>query len=40
VILRLEHTPEDVMACPIGQAAHVEFPGIGVFDVLRARLGI
>lgn len=24
--------------CPVGQAAHVDFPGVGLFDVLRARL--
>ena len=24
--------------CPVGRAAHVEFDGIGLIDVLRARL--
>lgn len=24
--------------CPVGQAAHVDFPDVGLFDVLRARL--
>jgi hypothetical protein len=37
-ILALEGAPGDVESCPIGQAAHVDFPGIGFIDVLRARL--
>jgi biotin carboxyl carrier protein len=38
VILRLEHTPEDVEECPIGVAAWVDFPEIDFIDELRARL--
>jgi CRP-like cAMP-binding protein/biotin carboxyl carrier protein len=38
VLLRLEPTPEDVTACPIGLSAFVEFPQVDVVDMLRARL--
>ena len=38
VLLRLEPTPEDIDACPIGLAAFVEFPQVGVIDMLRTRL--
>lgn len=38
VLVKLEATPEDVEACPIGDAAHVDFPEVGLFDILRARL--
>jgi CRP-like cAMP-binding protein/multidrug efflux pump subunit AcrA (membrane-fusion protein) len=38
VLLRLEPTPEDVAACPIGLSAFVEFPQVDVIDMLRARL--
>ncbi|WP_159709599.1 HlyD family secretion protein [Geminicoccus flavidas] len=39
-ILTLEQTEADTAACPVGQAAHVDFPEIGLIDILRARLGI
>ncbi|MGH7125774.1 MAG: hypothetical protein ACREFI_15470, partial [Stellaceae bacterium] len=39
-LIRLDASPEDVAACPIGHAAYVDFPGIGLIDVLRARLRI
>jgi multidrug resistance efflux pump len=38
VLIRLDPLPADVDACPIGHAAYVDFPGIGVVDMLRARL--
>jgi hypothetical protein len=38
VLLRLEPTPEDIAACPIGLSAFVEFPQVDVVDMLRARL--
>ena len=37
-LIALEASPADVEACPIGQAAYVDFPGIGLIDILRARL--
>jgi hypothetical protein len=36
--LRLEPTPEDIAACPIGLSAFVEFPAVDPIDLLRARL--
>lgn len=38
VLLRLEPTPEDIAACPIGLSAFVEFPQVDPIDMLRARL--
>jgi multidrug resistance efflux pump len=38
VLIKLDPSPKDIEACPMSQAAHVEFPGIGVIEVLRARL--
>ena len=38
VIVKLDPTAEDIRACPIGHAAYVDFPDIGVIDILRARL--
>ena len=38
VLLRLAATPEDVARCPIGQAAFVDFPQVGLIEMLRARL--
>ncbi len=40
VIVQLIASDKDVSDCPIGQAAYVDFPDIGVIDVLRARLRI
>jgi hypothetical protein len=37
-LIKLDAFPADIAACPIGQAAYVDFPDIGVIDVLRARL--
>ena len=37
-IVKLEPSPEDVRACPIGHTAYVDFPGVGLFQLLRARL--
>ena len=37
-LIRLDASPEDILACPIGQAAYVDFPGVGLLDVVRARL--
>jgi hypothetical protein len=38
VLVQLEPSPADIEACPIGTAAYVDFPDIGVLDILRARL--
>lgn len=38
VLVKLEPSPADVEACPIGVAAYVDFPEIGIVDMLRARL--
>jgi hypothetical protein len=38
VLLRLAATPDDVARCPIGQAAFVNFPQVGLVEMLRARL--
>jgi multidrug resistance efflux pump len=38
VIVELDPTPADIEACPIGTAASVDFPDIGILEVLRARL--
>jgi hypothetical protein len=38
VLVQIEATPADIAACPVGNAAHVDFPDVGLIDVLRARL--
>jgi hypothetical protein len=38
VLLTLPHDPEEFAACPGGRAAYVDFPDIGLIDVIRARL--
>jgi multidrug resistance efflux pump len=38
VLVKLEPSAADIEACPIGAAAYVDFPEIGVLDMLRARL--
>jgi multidrug resistance efflux pump len=38
VLVALDPSPADVEACPIGAAAHVDFPSVGLMDILRARL--
>ena len=38
VLVTLEPSLDDIEACPIGLAAHVDFPGVGFIDVMRARL--
>jgi hypothetical protein len=38
VLVQIEATPADIEACPVGNAAHVDFPDVGLIDVLRARL--
>jgi hypothetical protein len=38
VLVKLEPSSADIEACPIGTAAYVDFPEIGVLDILRARL--
>jgi NAD(P)H-hydrate repair Nnr-like enzyme with NAD(P)H-hydrate dehydratase domain len=37
-IVKLEPSAEDIRACPIGHAAYVDFPGVGILQILRARL--
>lgn len=38
VLVSLTPSLDDIASCPIGLAAHVDFPGIGFIDVVRARL--
>jgi multidrug resistance efflux pump len=38
VLVKFDPSPEDIEACPIGAAAYVDFPDIGMIDILRARL--
>jgi multidrug resistance efflux pump len=38
VLVQLDPSPADIEACPIGAAAYVDFPDIGILDILRARL--
>ena len=37
-ILALDATDQDRQRCPVGFAAYVDFPEIGLLDVVRARL--
>jgi multidrug resistance efflux pump len=37
-LVSLEPTEADLETCPIGHAAYVDFPDIGILDILRARL--
>lgn len=37
-IVKLEPSADDIRTCPIGHAAYVDFPGVGIFQILRARL--
>jgi multidrug resistance efflux pump len=37
-LVALDAEPGDEAECPIGHAAYVDFPGIGLLDVIRARL--
>ncbi|HWD58358.1 MAG TPA: HlyD family efflux transporter periplasmic adaptor subunit [Stellaceae bacterium] len=39
-IVRLDPTAEEIAACPIGHSAYVDFPGVSVIDLVRARLRI
>jgi len=38
VLLTLDVDPAEFASCPVGRAAYVEFPEVGLVDVLRARL--
>jgi hypothetical protein len=38
VVLELEVTEEDATVCPVGRAAYVDLPGVGLIDVILARL--
>jgi multidrug resistance efflux pump len=38
VLLELAHAPQNLQDCPVGRAAYVDFPQIGLIDVIRARL--
>jgi hypothetical protein len=38
VLVQFEPSTADIWECPIGAAAYVDFPDIGILDVLRARL--
>jgi multidrug resistance efflux pump len=37
-LVTLEPSADDVKECPIGRAAYVDFPDIGIFDLVLARL--
>ncbi|NNE24287.1 MAG: hypothetical protein HKN11_16935 [Rhizobiales bacterium] len=38
VLLDFSHEARNFETCPVGRAAYVDFPGIGLIDVIRARL--
>ena len=38
VLVQFQPSAADIWECPIGAAAYVDFPDIGILDVLRARL--
>ena len=38
VLVQFEPSAADISECPIGAAAYVDFPDIGIVDILRARL--
>src|SRR4249920_1497044 len=38
VLVKLEPTPADIETCPVGRAAYVDFPQVGLIAILRARL--
>jgi multidrug resistance efflux pump len=38
VLVQFEPSAADIWECPIGAAAYVDFPNIGILDILRARL--
>jgi len=38
VIIQIPPTPQDLETCPVGRAAYVDFPGVGIIDILRVRL--
>jgi multidrug resistance efflux pump len=37
-IVKLTPTDADILACPIGHAAYVDFPDVGLFQIIRGRL--
>jgi multidrug resistance efflux pump len=37
-ILQLQPEPADIEACPIGHAAYIDFPGVGLIDIILSRL--
>lgn len=37
-LVKLEADADDIRSCPIGHAAYADFPDVGAFHVLRARL--
>jgi hypothetical protein len=37
-LLELSHDAHGFKECPVGRAAYVDFPDIGLIDVIRARL--
>ncbi|MEX2167183.1 MAG: hypothetical protein WD852_09210 [Methyloceanibacter sp.] len=38
VLVKLFPSDADINACPIGTAAYVDFPGLGLLDIVKARL--
>ena len=38
VLVQFDPSAADIWECPIGAAAYVDFPDIGILDILRARL--
>jgi multidrug resistance efflux pump len=39
-IVQLDPTQAEIAACPIGRSAYVDFPGVSVIDLVKARLRI
>ena len=38
VIVKLDAGADDIRACPIGHAAYVDFPDVGIWQIMRGRL--
>ncbi|MEH6478390.1 MAG: hypothetical protein V7727_22045, partial [Sneathiella sp.] len=38
ILLEFSHERENFDECPVGRAAYVDFPEVGILDVIRARL--
>jgi hypothetical protein len=38
VLLEFPSKPQEFEECPVGRAAYVDFPDVGLIDIIRARL--